>query len=68
MQFEKRRRIAILTRNRHDWLNAIGIAQDCFDLIDAIVQIGADRKSAPPSLHPRSHIAPWDTIDLEGRK
>lgn len=42
VQFEKRGRIAILTLNRPDKLNALGVAQDCFDLIDALERIGAD--------------------------
>jgi 2-(1,2-epoxy-1,2-dihydrophenyl)acetyl-CoA isomerase len=39
---EKRGKIAILTLNRPDQLNAIAEAQDCFDLIDALAEIAAD--------------------------
>ena len=42
VQFEQRGRIAVLTLNRPDKLNAIGEAQDCFDLIDALERIGSD--------------------------
>lgn len=40
---EKRGAIALLTLNRPEKLNAIGEAQDCFDLIDALADIGNDR-------------------------
>lgn len=42
VQFEQRGHVALLTLNHPDKLNAIGEAQDCFDLIDAIERIGAD--------------------------
>lgn len=44
VQFEKRNRIAILTLNRPDKMNAIGEAEDCFDLIQAVESIAADRE------------------------
>ncbi|KHK89153.1 crotonase/enoyl-CoA hydratase family protein [Novosphingobium malaysiense] len=44
VKFEKRGRIAIITLNRPDKLNAIGEAEDCFDLIDAVAKIGEDRE------------------------
>lgn len=36
-------KIAILTLNRPDKLNAIGEAQDCHDIVDALAEIAADR-------------------------
>ena len=41
---EQRGKIAILTLDRPDKLNAIGEAEDCFDLVRALEQAGADRE------------------------
>lgn len=43
VQFEKRGRIAVVTLNRPEKMNAIGEAEDCFDLIAALGEIAADR-------------------------
>ncbi|MFV0645208.1 MAG: crotonase/enoyl-CoA hydratase family protein [Sphingomonadaceae bacterium] len=42
VRFEKRNHIAILTLDRPDKLNAIGKAEDCFDLINALGKAGDD--------------------------
>lgn len=43
VKFEKRGTIAILTLNRPEKLNAIGEAQDCFDLVDALGKVAEDQ-------------------------
>jgi 2-(1,2-epoxy-1,2-dihydrophenyl)acetyl-CoA isomerase len=43
VNIEKRGKIAILTLDHPDRLNAIGEAQDCHDIVDALSDIAADR-------------------------
>jgi enoyl-CoA hydratase/carnithine racemase len=44
---ETQGRVAILTLNRPDSLNAIGTLQDCDDFVAAIEAVGDDPASAP---------------------
>lgn len=43
VRIEKRGKIAILTLDRPDKLNAIGEAEDCVDIVNALRDIGEDR-------------------------
>lgn len=43
VQFEQREKVAILTLNRPDKLNAIGEAEDCLDLIRALERLASDQ-------------------------
>ena len=44
IKFEQQGKIAIITLDRPDTLNAIGTAEDCFDLIHALERLAADRE------------------------
>jgi enoyl-CoA hydratase/carnithine racemase len=43
VKFEERGKVAVITMDRPEKLNAIGSSQDCFDLIDALSQLASNR-------------------------